>query len=79
MMSSIKVKITMKDIILTPEQVTQVRQEFKTNARIETKEPFWGVTPDQLDYIAGVGFSLVIGMLMLALSFECIRSLTHKS
>lgn len=69
----------MKNNILTPEDVAQVRLEFKANVKTETKEPFLDINPDQLDYIAGVGFSLVIGMLMLALSFECIRSLTHKS
>ena len=71
--------MTMKDIILTPEQVTQVRQEFKAKVQVDTKEPFMGLTPDQLDYVAGVGFALVIGMLMLTLSFECVRSLTQKS
>ncbi|WEM44497.1 hypothetical protein PTW35_24820 (plasmid) [Photobacterium sp. DA100] len=69
----------MKEIILTPEQVTQVRREFHAKVKTEAKEPFLGITPDQLDYLAGVGFSLVIGMLVLALSFESIRSLLHKS
>ena len=69
----------MKDIILTPEHITQVRQEFQAKVQVEAKQPFMGITPDQLDYIAGVGFALVIGLLMLALSFECVRALTQKS
>ena len=69
----------MKDIILTPEHNTQVRQEFQAKVQVEAKQPFMGITPDQLDYIAGVGFALVIGLLMLALSFECVRALTQKS
>ncbi|MBC7004357.1 hypothetical protein BIZ37_17465 [Photobacterium sp. BZF1] len=69
----------MKDIIITPEQVTQIRAEFHQNVKVEGSDPFLGITPEQLDYIAGVGFSLVIGMLVLALSFECIRALTRKT
>ncbi|MGR5063855.1 hypothetical protein [Photobacterium sp. DNB22_13_2] len=69
----------MKDMMLSPEQVIQVRQEFQANVKVEVNEPFLTITPDQLDYLAGVGFSLVIGMLILALSFESIRALTHKS